>query len=84
MTPVALMRRPIVGSLTRPGRRPSNRVLGYCPQFDVLFDFMTVEECLRFYGMIKGIDEQKRAYIIVFDDLDTPRCISFRVKLEVV
>ena len=24
MTPVALMRRPIVGSLTRPGRRPSN------------------------------------------------------------
>lgn len=30
------------------------KVLGYCPQFDVLFDFMTVEECLRFYGMIKG------------------------------
>lgn len=35
-------------------------------------------------GVVQGIDEQKRAYIIVFDDLDTPRCISFRVKLEVV
>lgn len=35
-------------------------------------------------GIVRGIDEQKRAYIIVFDDLDTPRCISFRVKLEVV
>jgi len=33
---------------------------------------------------VQGIDEQKRAYIIAFDDLDTPRCISFRVKLEVV
>ena len=35
-------------------------------------------------GVVQGIDEQKRAYIIEFDDLDTPRCISFRVKLEVV
>ena len=35
-------------------------------------------------GVVQGIDEQKRAYIIVFDDLDTPRCISLRVKLEVV
>ena len=35
-------------------------------------------------GVVQGIDEQKRAYIIAFDDLDTPRCISFRVKLEVV
>ena len=40
------------------------KVLGYCPQFDVLFDFMTVEECLRFYGMIKGIDEQKLPEVI--------------------
>ena len=35
-------------------------------------------------GVVQGIDEQERAYIIAFDDLDTPRCISFRVKLEVV
>lgn len=35
-------------------------------------------------GIVQGIDEQKRAYIIAFDELDTPRCISFRVKLEVV
>ena len=35
-------------------------------------------------GVVQSIDEQKRAYIIAFEDLDTPRCISFRVKLEVV
>ena len=33
------------------------KVLGYCPQFDVLFDFMTVYECLYFYGMVKGIPQ---------------------------
>lgn len=33
------------------------KVLGYCPQFDVLFDFMTTYECLYFYGMVKGIPE---------------------------
>lgn len=31
------------------------RQLGYCPQFDVLFDFLTVYECLYFYGSVKGI-----------------------------
>ena len=30
--------------------------LGYCPQFDVLFDCLTTYECLWFYGGIKGID----------------------------
>ena len=28
-------------------------------------------------GVVQGIDEQKRAYIIAFDDLDTPR-VAFR------
>lgn len=35
-------------------------------------------------GVIQGVDEQKRAYVIAFDGLDTPRSISFRVKLETV
>ena len=35
-------------------------------------------------GVVQGIDEQKRAYIIKFDELDTPRSISFRVNLEVL
>lgn len=33
-------------------------------------------------GVIQAIDEQKRAYVIAFNGLDTPRTISFRVKLE--
>lgn len=38
--------------------------LGYCPQFDVLFDFMTTYECLWFYGMIKGIDRSQLPSVI--------------------
>lgn len=40
------------------------KVLGYCPQFDVLFDFLTVYECLYFYGMIKGLPETQLPDII--------------------
>lgn len=32
-------------------------LIGYCPQFDAIFDYMTVNENLQFYGKIKGIDE---------------------------
>jgi len=33
--------------------------LGICPQFDVLFDEMTVEEHLRFFCQLKNFDETK-------------------------
>lgn len=33
-------------------------------------------------GVVEEIDMQKRAYIVRFDELDTTRAISFRVKLE--
>lgn len=33
-------------------------------------------------GTIEAIDEEKRAYVIAFDDLDTMRSISFQAKLE--
>ena len=33
-------------------------------------------------GIVEEIDMQKRAYIVRFDELDTTRAISFRVKLE--
>lgn len=33
-------------------------------------------------GTIESVDEQKRAYVIAFDGLDTPRTISFRVNLK--
>ena len=40
------------------------KILGYCPQFDVLFDFLSVYECLYFYGMIKGLPEAQLPEII--------------------
>ena len=33
-------------------------------------------------GVIQEIDSEKRAYVIQFDALPTPRALSFRVKLE--
>ena len=30
-------------------------LIGYCPQFDAIFDYMTVYENLSFYASIKGI-----------------------------
>jgi ABC-type multidrug transport system ATPase subunit len=29
--------------------------MGYCPQFDALFDLLTGEECLLFYARLKGL-----------------------------
>jgi len=33
--------------------------LGICPQHDVLFDLMTVQEHMWFYARLKGMDECK-------------------------
>ena len=33
-------------------------------------------------GTIQALDEEKRAYVIAFDDLDTMRSISYQAKLE--
>lgn len=33
-------------------------------------------------GAVQDIDEEKRAYVIQFDSLPTPRALSFRVKLS--
>ena len=32
-------------------------IIGYCPQFDSIFEYLTVKENLIFYGRLKGIDE---------------------------
>ena len=32
-------------------------IIGYCPQFDSIFDYLTVKENLIFYGRLKGIYE---------------------------
>lgn len=35
--------------------REAQRSLGLCPQYDVLFDKMTVIEHMQFYGKLKGL-----------------------------
>ena len=39
-------------------------LIGYCPQLDANFDFLTVYENLEFYGLIKGAKEEKLDIII--------------------
>ena len=34
-------------------------MIGYCPQFDAIFDYMTVYENLYFYASVKGIPHAK-------------------------
>ena len=39
-------------------------LIGYCPQFDAIFNFLTVYENLEFYGLIKGAKISKLKDII--------------------
>ena len=39
-------------------------LIGYCPQFDAIFDYLTVYENLEFYGLIKGAKKDKIDNII--------------------
>ena len=39
-------------------------LIGYCPQFDTIFEFLTVYENLEFYGIIKGAKREKLNDII--------------------
>ena len=40
------------------GLNEIRRITGVCPQHDVLFDDLTCEEHLLFYGAIKGVTRQ--------------------------
>ena len=39
-------------------------IIGYCPQFDSIFEFLTVNENLLYYGRLKGIKEYFLFYVI--------------------
>ena len=39
-------------------------LIGYCPQFDAIFESLTVYENLEFYGLIKGANKEKIESII--------------------
>lgn len=36
------------------------RLIGYCPQFDAIFEYMTVTENLYYYSLLKGIPSSRR------------------------
>ena len=40
-------------------------LIGYCPQFDAIFEFMTVYENLEFYGLVKGAKIEKIKDIVI-------------------
>ncbi|VVB03041.1 unnamed protein product [Arabis nemorensis] len=45
--------------------------IGYCPQFDALFDFLTVKEHLELYARIKGVVDHK------IDNVVTEKLVEF-------
>ncbi|KAM7505445.1 hypothetical protein LguiB_004349 [Lonicera macranthoides] len=45
--------------------------IGYCPQFDALLEFLTVQEHLELYGRIKGVPDYK------LDDVVTEKLLEF-------
>jgi len=49
---------------TSSGFNQARSLIGYCPQFDAIFDKLTVREHLEFYAIIKGILAEYRERII--------------------
>jgi ABC-type multidrug transport system ATPase subunit len=40
------------------------KLVGYCPQYDAIFELMSVEEHLKYYSKIKCIPYEKRQFLI--------------------
>ena len=59
----------------------ARKMMGYCPQFDALFDLLTVREHLDFYSRIKGIIRPKRLDMIdgIIKDLDLEQYANKKV-----
>jgi len=50
---------------TYSGFKKARTLIGYCPQFDCLFDRMTVREHLEFYADLKGISyDQYQSHVL--------------------
>eukprot|EP00656_Telonema_subtile_P024240 TRINITY_DN2621_c0_g2_i4.p1 TRINITY_DN2621_c0_g2~~TRINITY_DN2621_c0_g2_i4.p1 ORF type:complete len:323 (+),score=90.46 TRINITY_DN2621_c0_g2_i4:87-1055(+) len=45
-------------------RQTVYKKLGYCPQFDALFDKLSVEEHLIMYGMVRGVPKRRQSAVI--------------------
>jgi ABC-type multidrug transport system ATPase subunit len=42
----------------------ARKLIGYCPQPNLIFDHMSVEEHLYYYAKIKGIPSKKRPMLV--------------------
>jgi ATP-binding cassette, subfamily A (ABC1), member 3 len=42
----------------------ARKLIGYCPQPNLIFDTMSVEEHIYYYARIKGIPASKRKYVV--------------------
>lgn len=38
----------------------AKRIIGYCPQPNLIFEYMSVEEHLWYYARIKGLPKKRR------------------------
>ncbi|PIA53512.1 hypothetical protein AQUCO_00900239v1, partial [Aquilegia coerulea] len=54
----------IFGNDIRSHSKAARRHIGYCPQFDALLEFLTVQEHLELYARIKGVPEYKIKEVI--------------------
>ena len=53
------------------------QLIGYCPQFDILWSELTVEEHLRFYSRLKNVDKTISS-TIVENILENTKLVKFR------
>ena len=56
-------------------------LIGYCPQFDAIFESLTVYENLEFYGLIKGAKKDK-IKLIVSALMDEMSLMPFKDKIS--
>jgi ATP-binding cassette, subfamily A (ABC1), member 3 len=54
----------IAGYDARRDFNQARKLIGYCPQYDAIFELMTVEEHLEYYARIKGIPANLRDRLI--------------------
>jgi ATP-binding cassette subfamily A (ABC1) protein 3 len=67
---------------TSKGFENARRQIGYCPQFDAIFEGMTVIEHLQFYAKIKGILRKYREEIIrrQIEEMDLSEYVNVRAE----
>merc|ERR1712232_993638 len=53
------------------------RLLGYCPQFDCLIDFMTTIEHIELFGRVKGLSGRDLAQAVQHQ-LDEMQLVKYR------